>query len=139
MKRAAPEDFEEAGPLFERPVEPWREVDGRIEAQFEKFHATNPQMFKLFGRFAVEAREIGMTHCAAALIFERMRWETAIASKGEPFKINNNYKPLYARMFMRDNPSFRGFFRTRTLGEKNQWIDDDSPTPISSADYDSEC
>ena len=44
----------------------------------------------------------------------RVRWETGIETKGDEYKVNNNYISAYARMFERVYPEHQGFFRKRS-------------------------
>lgn len=85
-----------------------------MEAAFWKFHRENPHVYTLFDRFTRRAIAAGRTRLASKLICERIRWETAVETRGEEFKINNNHMPYYARLWMRNNPRYAGFFGTRT-------------------------
>lgn len=88
----------------------------KLQAQFEEFHSLNPQVWKLFIRFAVQMIRAGHTTLSTSLIGERIRWETYVVTRdpNSVFKINNNYKAYYARMFMARFPSLPKF-RTREL------------------------
>lgn len=88
-----------------------------LEEKFETYHKENPQLYKLFERFAREALSSGYKTFSAYAIFERIRWHVAIETVGDPFKLNNNYRPYYARKLMFDQPEFEGFFNTRSLQE----------------------
>lgn len=82
---------------------------------FKKYHKENPHIWKAFKKFARQAKyEKGFKHYSSYGIFEIMRWHTGITGTGE-FKINNNFRPDYARKMMKKYPEFRGFFRTRKL------------------------
>lgn len=86
----------------------------KIQADFEAFHEKNPKVFKLFSRFANEAfavRSVG----SARLILELIRWEIYVKTTGNErdLKINNNYTPLYARLWESEDPSRIGFFKKR--------------------------
>lgn len=87
----------------------------RIQADFERFHRDNPGVYRLFDRFTRRMIERGFEHGSTSLIAERIRWETAVETHGEPFKINNNYRSRYARLWERQNPDHAGFFRKRKL------------------------
>jgi hypothetical protein len=80
--------------------------------EFQKHLDENPQMYKMFERFALEAARYRPRFSARA-IFERMRWETLVTEKSASFKINNNWVPNYALKFMQDNPEYNGFFEMR--------------------------
>lgn len=75
------------------------------------FIERNPHQYELFNRFAWELLNRGYKTLSAYLIFERMRWETAVTSD-EEFKVNNNYRPYFARKWM-DDHKMPGVFRTR--------------------------
>ena len=89
-----------------------------LEAKFWVFHESNPQVYLLFNKFAVEATQANRRNFGVGPIFERMRWFTVIETRGEAFKLNNNYRPYYGRLWMRNNPEHEGFFSTRTLFAK---------------------
>lgn len=93
-----------------------RRTRDQIDEDFWRFHGLNPEVYELFDRFARELIRAGHRHGSANLIFERIRWETAIdPNGGEPVKLNNNYRSRYARLWENRNPRHRGFFRTRAL------------------------
>lgn len=80
-----------------------------------KFHKENPHVWELFVRFTNHAIEAGYTNYSAYAVFERIRWHTEVETKGDPFKVNNNHRPYYARYFHHCFPEHDGFFRTREL------------------------
>jgi hypothetical protein len=86
-----------------------------LEAKFWAFHESNPKVYLLFSKFAVEAAQANRGTFGVSAIFERMRWFTNIETRGEEFKLNNNYSAYYGRLWMRNNPEHDGFFSTRTL------------------------
>lgn len=89
------------------------ELTDQIQIDFERFNRENPDVYRQFDRFARRMIEKGCAVGSAYLIFERIRWETVVETRGEPVKLNNNYRPLYARLWMERNPDHAGFFRTR--------------------------
>jgi hypothetical protein len=86
-----------------------------LESAFETFHRDNPSVYDMFQRFALQARRSGRAHFGVAAVWERLRWETQIATVNDEFKLNNNHRAYYARMYMRDFPDAAGFFRTRAV------------------------
>ena len=86
----------------------------RLANEFEEFHEANPHIYITFQRFAFDAINIGRKHFGAGAIWERMRWYSVIESRGDPWKLNNNHRAFYARLFARDHPIHADFFRTRT-------------------------
>lgn len=84
-----------------------------LEAEFWKFHAANPHVYELFDQFTRQSIGAGRKHFSATIVFERIRWATMVETVGSPdFKMSNNHRPYYARLWMRNNPEHRGFFRT---------------------------
>lgn len=88
-------------------------VPRKTAEAFAKYHAANPQVWVLFKRFALEAIASG-TKIGSRAIAERVRWECAITSGGDDFKVNNNYTASYAHIFMAKYPEHRGYFETRS-------------------------
>ncbi len=73
--------------------------------KFNEFHRENPKVYASFKKFAFELIEAGCGHLGAKQIIERVRYETAIQTQGDPdFKINNNHTCFYSRLFCVDYP-----------------------------------
>lgn len=86
----------------------------QIQRDFEVFHRAHPEVFRLFSRFANQMLTARFKHGSAALIFERIRWETGVVMMDtESVKLNNNYRALYARLWEKNNPDHKGFFLKR--------------------------
>lgn len=85
----------------------------KLHQAFDDFDAKNPQVYRLFKLYAHQARDAGHRHFGAAAIFERIRWHVAVETRGDDFKLNNNYRAFYARKMMREDHAFDDFFRTR--------------------------
>lgn len=81
--------------------------------RFINYHKQNPQVWELFQKFAFQAINAGRKKMGAALIFERIRWHLSIETIGDDFKMNNNYRADYARMFNEKFPEHHDFFETR--------------------------
>jgi hypothetical protein len=86
-----------------------------IQEQFESFHADNPRVWELYKRFALELVGKGRKRYGISMITERIRWETAISTNGEEFKISNNFRSRYARKLMSEVPELAGMFRIKPL------------------------
>lgn len=102
----------------------WAEVDGLPEScrKAVEFHMDHPHFYRLFRRFANEAVGAGAENFGAAAVAERMRWYSMIERPdGEEYKINNNLRALYARLFdfERRGRGEEGFFRSRESGFDN--------------------
>lgn len=81
---------------------------------FNRYDAENPQIWKAFLRYAFEAKNKGFKNYSANGIFEIIRWHTDISAR-DSFKVNNNFRPDYARKLMTLHPEFKDFFRVREL------------------------
>lgn len=82
--------------------------------RFEDFHRANPRVFSLFERFALQAARAGRTRYSARTIIHRIRWYVEVETTGDHFKVNNDYSPFYARMFVRKWPMYKDLFEMRT-------------------------
>jgi hypothetical protein len=79
---------------------------------FLKYHEDNPQVYEKFRDITQRTIAKGFKHYSAKAIFELCRWHTGVEGNDE-FKVNNNYTPLYARLFEKEFPLYAGFFRKR--------------------------
>jgi len=102
--------------IFGTPENP----TNKLEKKFWEFHAQNPHVYIYFNRFTMEAINSGRKKFSISFVTERVRWYTAIETRGDDFKINNNFRAYYARLWMRNNPDFDGLFFTRTLTTKKR-------------------
>lgn len=88
----------------------------KLEAKFWEFHLANPKVYELFDRFTWESIRRGRETFSATIVFERIRWYTMVETvSDDDFKISNNHRPYYARLWMRNNPKYDGFFRTSAV------------------------
>ena len=86
----------------------------KTERDFRQFHADYSAIYDLFCKYTLQAIKAGQKNYSARAIFHRIRWFTQIETRMDhKFKINNNYSPYYARMFARDYPAHKDFFRFR--------------------------
>jgi len=86
-----------------------------IKESFLKFHAENPHIYEMFKAQVFLAIGKGHKKFAAKMIIEWIRWETFTKTKGNEFKLNNNFAPLYPRMFVQDYPQYGDLFEFRKL------------------------
>lgn len=85
----------------------------RRREAFERFHAENPHIYRLFCHFADELLRRGREHYSARLICSRIVWHIDTTTVGDGFKINDHHSPFYARLWLEEHPEHEGFFRTR--------------------------
>ena len=86
----------------------------RKQAWFE-WHEKNPEVWKMFERFAFEAIMNGHEKISHWLIINRIRWETSIVTKGGDFKISNDYIAFYARLWKETYPQYDKLFNTKKM------------------------
>jgi hypothetical protein len=95
-----------------------------LQQEFEAFDAANPEVWRLFCRFAAEAVAAGNLTLSASLIFERIRWETLVVTRGAgevaavELKLNNNHRAYYARKYNATFAPELGRFATRSVEEE---------------------
>ncbi len=92
-----------------------RPTRNELERAFRAFHSANPEVYVLFKKYARQAARAGRKNFGVAMIWERMRWHTLVETQGDSYKLNNNHRAYYARMFMEEHPQHAGFFRTRRV------------------------
>lgn len=87
-----------------------------LDQKFFAYHEKNPHILPLFLKFAKQAKSVGFSHYSIRAIVNRVRWHINIETKDvDGFKMNNNYSSRYARLLVKENPEFEGFFRNRQL------------------------
>jgi hypothetical protein len=87
--------------------------DVETARQFWEFHEENPHVYDEIVRLCRQANARGFKHWSINGIFEVIRWNRAIKTRADDYKLNNNLKTPYARYVMQNEPDLRGFFITR--------------------------
>ena len=91
-----------------------------MKEKWWKFHKENPHVYEMFERFALELIRRGVKHTSHWLLLNRMRWQTAIDTRGDEFKIRNDFIAYYARLFIAYHPEHEGFFTLKKLKEDEE-------------------
>lgn len=89
-------------------------------ARFKRFHLENKHIFwDLFVPRTLKAMETHKKY-GARKIFEEIRWDVkkGIIRGYEVFEVNDDYVPVYARLFVYYWPQFMGFFELRSPANK---------------------
>lgn len=76
------------------------------------FHAANPHVYDALKTLSLVMRRRGRNRWSINGAFEVLRWQHALQTNGDEFKLNNNYRAFYARLLM-DEPELAGFFEVR--------------------------
>jgi hypothetical protein len=88
-----------------------------LRKKFREFHAENPEVWELLKQFTFQIIGKGYKNYSINAVFERIRWHTAIETNDPDFKLSNNHRAYYARLFMEAHPEYDGFFRTKEVRE----------------------
>jgi uncharacterized protein YbaP (TraB family) len=46
-------------------------------------------------------------------LFERLRWESGIATEGDAYRLNNSYRAFYVRLLIERRPEWANKFEVR--------------------------
>ncbi len=92
--------FFESPAMFNKDTRLWRE--------FLQFHSANPQIYEDYKKSIFEAIHLGRKNYSISLLTEHNRWDRS-------YKISNNHRAYYARMFVEENPQYKSFFRLRPI------------------------
>ena len=87
-------------------------------SECNEFHRAHPEEWALFCHYTKELIAAGRRRGSAYAVFERIRWESEVnPTMDGGFKLNNNYRKVYATAWMKLNPQYSGFFKTREKKE----------------------
>lgn len=81
--------------------------------KFWRFHMNNPHVYEGLVALARQAKSMGIDHYGIAALYEVLRWNRAIQTSGDAFKLNNDFRAHYARLIMEVEPDLADFFETR--------------------------
>lgn len=89
---------------------------GPNERAFLKFHAEHPEVYaKLVDLARQWKHRRGRERISIGVLWEVTRWETALGDPEADYRLNNNYRPRYARLIMEQEPDLAGLFETRRM------------------------
>lgn len=85
---------------------------------FQAFNEANPHIYDALVNLARDLRIRGHWRIGIGMLFEVLRWQTAMVTTDTAFKLNNNYRSHYARAIMADHPDLDGIFELRELRDE---------------------
>jgi hypothetical protein len=85
----------------------------KIANAFRRFHKENPDIYKELVILSRDLMRKGREHYSINALFEVIRYHRAIRTNDPLFKLNNNFRALYARLIMSNEPALEDFFETR--------------------------
>lgn len=90
-----------------------------IEIEFQHFHARHPEVYRMLEEEALARVQRGQRRLAIARLVEELRYDPRFRPDpaAHPFKINNNYRALYARLLIHHHPSLAEVFALRDRRE----------------------
>jgi hypothetical protein len=88
-----------------------------IQRRFNKFHFSNPHVYRALVALARKAKASGIKTYGIAGLYEKLRWDMNVETVGvtEQFKLSDNFKSRYARLIMSQERDLAGFFTTKKL------------------------
>ncbi len=93
----------------------------QLQEKVREYHKAHPEVWDLFVKFSFELMDRGYKHYSVSGVFDRIRWEQGAGADGTSvFKLSNDYKPFYARAFMKQYPEAVGFYRLRHQTTKDK-------------------
>lgn len=91
-------------------------VDGEtIQQRFEAFHALNPWVYTAFCQITDDWIARGKGRIGIGMLTEILRWQYGRQTRGDDFKINNNFRSRYVRLMVSEHPEYAEVFQTREL------------------------
>lgn len=93
-------------------------IDKDLLAKFKMYHRENPEVWEEFKSMATQMLKVTDRYSHVTMI-EVMRWNSDIKG-GDPFKINNDFKALYARLMIYHYSAFKDFFELRRMKSEDR-------------------
>lgn len=91
-----------------------------MKANYLKHRRENPEIWEMFEKLTLRLINNGVRRFGAKCIMENVRYNTALRTKGEQYKINNNYTAYYSREFASKYPQHANFFELRNNKRNEQ-------------------
>ena len=90
--------------------------------KFVEFHRENPHVYRVLVSLAREwVARSGNHKLGIKTLYERARWEIAMTTSDDDYKLNNTWTAFYARLIMQQEPDLAGLFDLRA-SEADEWI-----------------
>jgi hypothetical protein len=111
----------DASPQMELlPLNPVNRVLGQsLEEQFDAFHLANPHVYAALRSLARELKRRGAKKAGISQLFEVLRWQYALQTKGSEYRLNNNYRSFYPGCSMKSPSCVACSRRGRCAGRGN--------------------
>lgn len=83
-----------------------------LAVRFAEFHAKNPHVYAELAMLARRAKRTGAAKIGIGQLYEVLRWRHMLATRGDEYLLNNDWRAGYARLLMQE-PDLAGMFETR--------------------------
>ncbi|MCT9003517.1 hypothetical protein [Streptomyces rhizosphaerihabitans] len=87
----------------------------QLQQRFEAFHALNPWVLRHLEDLAADCVAKGFRRIGIGMLFELLRWRYGQATRGDAFRLNNDFRSRYARLLIERHPEWAHLFETRAL------------------------
>jgi hypothetical protein len=94
-------------------VAPQYEKGATLKQRFWAFHFQNPHIYQALRKMALDLKRRGVKRCGIKMLYENLRYNYTVQTRGEPYKLSNNFHAFYARLIMGTTPELNGFFELR--------------------------
>lgn len=101
-------------PLDLSPLtEPEYEPEASLADRFAAFHTSNPHVADALETLAEQWFAAGNKRASIDALFHRLRWESGIATQGDPYVLNNSWTAFYSRLLIARRPEWSSAFSLR--------------------------
>ncbi|MFD8022552.1 hypothetical protein ACFV6G_19275 [Streptomyces lavendulae] len=105
---------------LELPMAPLRQPDPAggnlsIQERFEAFHDLNPWILAKLEAMTADCVERGLPRVGIGMLFEVLRYEYGRATRGDTWRLNNNFRSRYVRLLLEQHPEWSPVFELRGL------------------------
>jgi hypothetical protein len=84
-----------------------------IQERFDAWLALNPDVYPTIVGLAREAKRAGKRRTGMKMLWEVTRWQLRLRTRGDDFKLNNDYCAPLVRLVQEREPDLAGMFETR--------------------------
>lgn len=84
-----------------------------IQERFDDWIVHNPAILELYLKFARDADASGRRRYGIGAITERVRWHVEVETRGDQFKINNDFRAPLARLLVARDAHLKNLFEMR--------------------------
>ncbi|USN15546.1 hypothetical protein KIKIMORA_04280 [Brevundimonas phage vB_BpoS-Kikimora] len=83
--------------------------------RWRRWDKANPEFYAAWKDYAQEALQAGVPKISGWLLANRIRWDCDIQTKGDAFKVPNDFIAYFVRLWIAEHPNHARFFECRPL------------------------